>query len=110
MSTGREFLKTAAFALFGSGLAINNVFAGGNRPLSLFNVNSRTGVPSPKMKLHFFPYELKLCHVFTVAAYFRTTTPDIQVDIMTALSDMEKRSCRLNYNMSWAQWIAWWLF
>lgn len=44
MSTGREFLKTAAFASLGSGLAINNVFAGGNRQLSLFNVNSRTGV------------------------------------------------------------------
>lgn len=33
------------------------------------------------MKLYFLPYELKLCHVFTVAVYFRTTTPDIQVEI-----------------------------
>ena len=35
----------------------------------------------PKMKLRFFPYELKLRHVFTVATYSRTTTPDVQVEI-----------------------------
>ena len=29
----------------------------------------------------FFPYELKLRHVFTVATYSRTTTPDVQVEI-----------------------------
>lgn len=28
-----------------------------------------------------FPYELKLKHVFTVASYSRTTTPDVQVEI-----------------------------
>ena len=33
------------------------------------------------MKLRFSPYELKLRHVFTVATYSRTTTPDIQVEI-----------------------------
>lgn len=33
------------------------------------------------MKLRFFPYELKLKHVFTVATYSRTTTPDVQVEI-----------------------------
>ena len=33
------------------------------------------------MKLRFFPYELKLRHVFTVATYSRTTTPDVQVEI-----------------------------
>ena len=46
----------------------------------MFNVNSRAGV-TPKMKLRFFPYELKLRHVFTVATYSRTTTPDVQVEI-----------------------------
>ena len=33
------------------------------------------------MKLSFFPYELKLRHVFTVATYSRSTTPDIQVEL-----------------------------
>lgn len=33
------------------------------------------------MKLSFFPYELTLQHVFTVASYSRTTTPDVQVEI-----------------------------
>jgi L-Ala-D/L-Glu epimerase len=59
MSNRRDFLKTAAFAALGSGMAINHVFAGGNDAPSLFNVNSRAGV-TPKMKLRFFPYELKL--------------------------------------------------
>ncbi|WP_281644773.1 dipeptide epimerase [Bacteroides zoogleoformans] len=80
MSTRRDFLKTAAFAALGSGLAVNNVFAGGSESLSLFNVNSKVGT-TPKMKLRFFPYELRLRHVFTVATYSRTTTPDIQVEI-----------------------------
>jgi L-alanine-DL-glutamate epimerase-like enolase superfamily enzyme len=34
-----------------------------------------------RMKLTFFPYELKLRHVFTVATYSRSTTPDIQVEL-----------------------------
>lgn len=33
------------------------------------------------MKLTFRPYELQLQHVFTVATYSRTTTPDVQVEI-----------------------------
>ena len=90
MSNRRDFLKTAAFAALGSGMAINHVFAGGNDAPSLFNVNSRAGV-TPKMKLRFFPYELKLRHVFTVATYSRTTTPDVQN--MMALSVMVKPPC-----------------
>lgn len=31
--------------------------------------------------MKFFPYELKLKHVFTVASFSRTTTPDVQVEI-----------------------------
>ncbi len=46
----------------------------------MFNVNSRAGA-TPKLKLRFFPYELRLRHVFTVATYSRTTTPDIQVEV-----------------------------
>lgn len=59
-------------------MAINNVFAGESAP-ALFNINRR-GV-NAKMKLRFFPYELKLRHVFTVASYSRSTTPDVQVEI-----------------------------
>ncbi len=33
------------------------------------------------MRLSFHPYELKMRHVFTVASYSRSTTPDIQVEI-----------------------------
>ena len=103
MSNRRDFLKTAAFAALGSGMAINHVFAGGNDAPSLFNVNSRAGV-TPKMKLRFFPYELKLRHVFTVATYSRTTTPDVQVEIMV------KPPCPRTCNTNWARWTVYWLF
>ena len=63
----------------GSGMAINSVLAGEGVAPALFNIN-KSGV-TPKMKLRFFPYELRLRHVFTVAAYSRTTTPDVQVEI-----------------------------
>ena len=33
------------------------------------------------MRLTFFPYELRMRHVFTVASYSRSTTPDIQVEL-----------------------------
>ena len=79
MQNRRDFLKTAAFAALGSGMAINSVLAGEGAAPALFNIN-KSGV-TPKMKLRFFPYELKLRHVFTVAAYSRTTTPDVQVEI-----------------------------
>lgn len=78
MQNRRDFLKTAAFATLGSGLAINNVFAREAAP-ALFSVN-KLGAKA-KMKMTFFPYELKLRHVFTVATYSRTTTPDVQVEI-----------------------------
>ncbi len=79
MQNRREFLKTAAFAALGSGMAINGVLASERVAPALFNIN-KSGV-TPKMKLRFFPYELRLRHVFTVAAYSRTTTPDVQVEI-----------------------------
>lgn len=78
MQNRRDFLKTAAFAALGSGMAINHAFAGENAP-ALFNINKR-GVDT-KMRMRFFPYELQLRHVFTVATYSRTTTPDVQVEI-----------------------------
>ena len=44
-------------------------------------ININTLGLSGRMKLRFFPYELKLRHVFTVSSYSRTTTPDVQVEV-----------------------------
>lgn len=78
MQNRRDFLKTAALAAIGSGLIVNNTFAEVPHPAS-FSIN-RLG-KGGKMKMKFFPYELKLKHVFTVASFSRTTTPDVQVEI-----------------------------
>lgn len=78
MQNRRNFLKTAALAALGSGLAINNVWAVETAPAS-FSIH-KLG-KGGKMRLKFFPYELKLNHVFTVASFSRTTTPDVQVEI-----------------------------
>lgn len=79
MSNRRDFLKTATLAALGSGLVINDILAEEKRRIPLFNIN-KSG-EKPKMKLRFFPYELKLRHVFTVATYSRSTTPDVQVEL-----------------------------
>ena len=100
MQNRRDFLKTAAFAALGSGMAINSVLAGEGAAPALFNIN-KSGV-TPKMKLRFFSYELRLRHVFTVAAYSRTTTPDVQVEIA-------KLPCRPTCSTNWARWTAYWL-
>ena len=72
------FLKTPTLAAIGSGLVVKNTFAESSHPAS-FSIN-RLG-KGGKMKMKFFPYELKLKHVFTVASFSRTTTPDVQVEI-----------------------------
>ncbi len=54
MSNRRDFLKTAAFAALGSGMAINHVFAGGNDAPSLFNVNGQ-GRCNPQNETAFLP-------------------------------------------------------
>ncbi len=76
----RKFLKTSALALAGV-IAPPVLALSGNtvRKRPLFNINRR-GVEA-KMRLRFFPYELKLRDVFTVATYSRTTTPDVQVEL-----------------------------
>ena len=78
MQNRRDFLKTAALAAIGSGLAMNGLMASDAKPAP-FHINTR-GL-KPKMQLRFFPYELKLAHVFTVASYSRATTPDVQVEL-----------------------------
>ena len=45
------------------------------------SININHNGKSNCLKMHFFPYELKLKHVFTVSSYSRTTTPDVQVEI-----------------------------
>ena len=73
----RTFLKTAGMVGVGAtvGLAINRCK---RDEISAPNINHGKGA---RMKLRFFPYELKLKHVFTVSSYSRTTTPDVQVEI-----------------------------
>lgn len=71
MQNRRDFLKTGALAA--AGVALMGCKSG---PQS-FNIVKGDG----KLHLKFFPYELKLAHVFTVASYSRTTTPDVQVEL-----------------------------
>ncbi|MGN1255726.1 MAG: dipeptide epimerase [Bacteroidaceae bacterium] len=68
MTTRRTFLCKGALAT--TALAIN--------PLPLFSINRKVRARR-RLELTFEPYELKLRHVFTVASYSRSTTPDIQV-------------------------------
>lgn len=72
----RDFIRTAALATAGAGL----VACTGHKPAAEAPVPYKVG-GSARMKLSWFPYELKLAHVFTVASYSRTTTPDVQVEI-----------------------------
>jgi len=74
----RQFLKTAALGTLGTGMILDAALAS-EKP-TLFSVNRTVG-RNAKMKLSFRPYELQLRHVFTVATYSRTTTPDVQVEI-----------------------------
>lgn len=69
----RDFLKTAALAT--AGVSLLGCTPSSNKPSS-YKVGGKE-----RMKLSFEPYELKLAHVFTVASYSRTTTPDVQVKI-----------------------------
>jgi len=73
MQNRRVFLKNAALIAAG-GWAIN-----GKAEIPYFNINK---AGSNRLRMRFFPYELKLQHTFTVASYSRSTTPDVQVEIM----------------------------
>lgn len=79
MTTRREFLKKATLATVGSALAISKAGAISSLTAPLFNINKKAH--PGKLTLRFFPYELKLRHVFTVATYSRTSTPDVQVEL-----------------------------
>ena len=74
----REFLRTTALAAAGAGVvACTGGRSASNAPVPYY-VN-KSG--SARMKMSWAPYELKLAHVFTVATYSRTTTPDVQLQI-----------------------------
>jgi L-alanine-DL-glutamate epimerase-like enolase superfamily enzyme len=81
VTTRREFLKKAALATAGSALALSNLDAFDLTSIQDKHVNINRKGSSHKLQMKFFPYELKLRHVFTVATYSRTTTPDVQVEI-----------------------------
>ena len=76
MTSRRNFLKTLGA---GAALSALTLHTSCSEEKKIVNIN-RTG-SGAKMKLRFSPYELKVRHVFTVATYSRTTTPDIQVEI-----------------------------
>ncbi len=71
MQNRRDFLKTTALAA--AGVALAGCSSGPQR----FNIGHTDG----RLHMKFFPYELQLQHVFTVASASRTTTPDVQVEI-----------------------------
>uniref|UniRef100_A0AB33IXP0 Dipeptide epimerase n=1 Tax=Prevotella sp. GTC17254 TaxID=3236794 RepID=A0AB33IXP0_9BACT len=79
MSSRRDFIKKTALATLGAAISIDKMDAIKQMTVPEINVN-RTG-KSGKLKMRFFPYDLKLRHVFTVATYSRTMTPDVQVEI-----------------------------
>lgn len=75
----RDFLKTTAATVAGASLvACTGTGLGRGKGPQPYNVNTKK---NNRMKLRWFPYELKLAHTFTVASYSRTTTPDVQVEI-----------------------------
>ena len=80
MSSRRDFLKKATLAAAGAALTTTGVKAIEKFTMPSFNIN-RKGKDDGRLHLRFFPYELKLRHVFTVATYSRTTTPDVQVEL-----------------------------
>ena len=71
MQNRRDFLKTAGLAAVGAGLV---ACSGPQR----FHIGK---AGDGRLHLRFFPYELQLQHVFTVASNSRSTTPDVQVEI-----------------------------
>lgn len=81
MTTRRDFIKKATLTTVGSALALANIDALNVIGSKTKNVNINRKGTSHKLEMKFFPYELKLRHVFTVATYSRTTTPDVQVEI-----------------------------
>lgn len=79
MTSRRQFLRTMACAALAA-VAGKEAMGAAGCTIAPVNVNRMAGT-RPRMKLRFFPYELKLRHVFTVASCSRSTTPDVQVEL-----------------------------
>ncbi len=75
----REFLKTGVLLTAGTGLV--SCVGGATRGADGVLRGRTCAGTGGKLKMKFYPYELQLRHVFTVASYSRKTTPDVQVEI-----------------------------
>ena len=75
----RKFLASAGLGLVAAAtpISIDAVTKKARRARTA----AKTAGGSKKLKLTFFPYELKLRHAFNLARYSRTTTPDVQVQL-----------------------------
>lgn len=74
-TTRRDFIKRAALLA-----ACGTALPPSARAEAPFRINREAGA-KPRMELSFFTYELRLRHVFTVASFSRSTTPDVQVEL-----------------------------
>ena len=84
MTTRRQFLKTSALALAGSTLSLSSIQGHRLTAATMPGINRHPS--KARMKLRYFPYELKLRHVFTVATYSKT--PD-QLGFCVGRADLE---------------------
>ena len=78
MQDRRNFLKTLSFAMAGTSLLSSSPLQAATSKNTAALL--RTGIGS-KMRMTYFPYELQLNHVFTVATFSRKTTPTVQLQI-----------------------------
>lgn len=75
--TRRNFMKQTACGVLTAGILPTLLSAGTAPDIR----EKKSAAPGNGMKLSFYPYELQLRHVFTVASYSRKTTPGVQVVI-----------------------------
>jgi len=79
MMDRRKFLASAGLGLMAAAAPISIDAA--TRKVRRARTAAKTAGGSKKLKLTFFPYELKLRHAFNLARFSRTTTPDVQVKL-----------------------------
>ena len=75
----RKFLASAGLGLVAAATPISIDAVA--RKTRRARAAAQTAGCSKKLKLSFFPYELKLRHAFNLARFSRTTTPDVQVKL-----------------------------
>lgn len=77
----RNFLKSSVLAAAGLGIAGPGLLSSCAGTSGHTGQRFSAGRQGARMRLSFTPYELRLRHVFTVASYSRSSTPDVQVEI-----------------------------